>query len=175
MKFPWLAYSMLSDGCFCVACVLSGDKIGHSDARMKNIYRQPLTYWTSASTKFKEHQSKSQVNKDFILLLESYKKMFAKEAAKVHLLANKALKERTDSNRQKLISILDSVIFVDNKALHFMAIVMMQDRSNSNIRTTGTSKLFLITEYGVVTTSLKNTSKIVLEMQRIGATQYRMN
>ena len=116
-EFPWLAYSMLFDGCFCVPCVLFGDKIGHSDARLKTLYRQPLTYWTSASTKFKEHQSKSQVHKDSSLLLESYKKMFAKEAAEVHLLANKALKERIDSNRQKLTSILDAIIFCGQQGL----------------------------------------------------------
>ena len=104
---------MLFDGCFCVPCVLFSDKIGHSDARLKNLYRQPLTYWTSASTKFKEHQSKSQVQKDSSLLLESYKKTFAKEAAEVHLLANKALKER----RQKLTSILDTIIFCGQQGL----------------------------------------------------------
>ena len=58
-EFSWLAYSMLFGGWFCVPCVLFGDKIGHSNARLKNLYRQPLTYWTSASTNFKEHQSKS--------------------------------------------------------------------------------------------------------------------
>ena len=43
--------------------------------------------------------------------------MFAKEAAEVHLLANKALKERIDSNRQKLTSVLDTVIFCGQQGL----------------------------------------------------------
>ena len=57
------------------------------------------------------------MHKDSSFLLESYKKMFAQEAAEVHLLANKALKERIHSNIQKLTSVLDSVIFCGQQGL----------------------------------------------------------
>ena len=115
------------------------------------------------------------MHKDPSLLLESYKKMFAQEAAEVHLLANKALKERIDSNIQKLTSILDSVIFCGQQGLALRGHRDDAGYVELEHHDLGNFQALLYYRIWVVTKSLKNASEIVPEMQHTEAKQYTMN
>ena len=99
--FCWLAYSKFSDGCFCILCVLFSKNIGHSEARIKQLLKLPVSCWTSAREKFKQHCSKSLIHKDSVLMMESFKRRMEDQGKQVHVLASSAFKERIPSNRSK--------------------------------------------------------------------------
>ena len=110
--FPWLAYSKFSNGCFCVPCVFFAKKIGHSEARIKVLLKEPLCYWTSAREKLKQHSSKSLTHKDSVLMMEGFKRRMENSGEnEVHVLADSALKKRIEYNRSILASVIDCIVF----------------------------------------------------------------
>ena len=62
-KYPWLAYSKYFNSCFCVACSLFSNRIGKNSRKLTKLLSEPLTLWTSAVTKFREHEEKSNVHR----------------------------------------------------------------------------------------------------------------
>ena len=71
--FSWLAYSQYLDGCFCIPFLLFGRKTGHRvAARLKKLFTEPYTYWTSACSGFKDHEQRSAVHKDSVLIVENF-------------------------------------------------------------------------------------------------------
>ena len=63
VRFPWLLYSKYLDGAFCLPCVCFGIESGKNGAKLNKLFRSPLTFWTSACTKFQLHSSgKSEVH-----------------------------------------------------------------------------------------------------------------
>ena len=62
VRFPWLLYPKYLDGAFCLPFVCFGMESGKNGAKL-NKFRSPLTFWTSACTKFQLHSSgKSEVH-----------------------------------------------------------------------------------------------------------------
>ena len=61
----WLAYSPSHDGAFCKVPVLFGQESSSDKNASKfiKLVKTPLTFWTTASSKFNEHETKSQVHK----------------------------------------------------------------------------------------------------------------
>ena len=55
-RWSWLSYSKEVDGAFCVPCVLFGHQCGHNGTKLTKLYKEPLTNWQSATTKFEEHE-----------------------------------------------------------------------------------------------------------------------
>ena len=41
--FPWLAYSKLYDGAFCVPCVFFDASTGHNADKLTVLFKKPLT------------------------------------------------------------------------------------------------------------------------------------
>ena len=60
--FPWLAYSQLLDGAFCINCVLFGGESSHNATKLNHLFRSPLDCWSKALDKLKDHAIKSPIH-----------------------------------------------------------------------------------------------------------------
>ena len=63
-KFPWLAYSGVLDGSFCVPCVLFGRHIGLNSTKLNKLMKSPLTGWSAAVRRFNGRQCISDIHKN---------------------------------------------------------------------------------------------------------------
>ena len=109
--YPWLAYSKYLDGIFCIPCVFFfGKKSGHADDNLTKLFKEPLTYWTSASSRLKDHEANSKVHKDTTLLTQLFKQRMERDIVSIEELANSVRKQRIESDRMKLKSILKTII-----------------------------------------------------------------
>ena len=108
--YPWLTYSQYYNGCFCLPCVLFGRKTGQPDYKLINLYREPFTAWTHASERLKAHHTTSRLHKDAVILMELFKKRMQSEIVPIDVLAYSVRQERIAKNREKLKSILKTII-----------------------------------------------------------------
>ena len=85
----WLAYSKYLDGCFCISCLLFGGQTGHHDmAHLKKLFTETYTYWTSACSRFKDHESHSPLHQDSVLIMENFCQRVGKQQMPVIQIAN---------------------------------------------------------------------------------------
>ena len=108
--YPWLAYSKYLDGIFCIPCVFFGKKSGHVDNILTKLFKEPLTYWTSASGRLKDHEASSKVHKDTALLMELFKQRMKRDIVPIDELDNSVRKQRIENGRMKLKSVLKTII-----------------------------------------------------------------
>ena len=109
--YPWLAYSKYVDGCYCIVCALfaqRADQLGSN--KLTKLSKEPLTYWTSASSKLKDHQEKSPLHRDCVVLMNHFQQRMENEIVAVDVLANKVAQEIIKKNREKLNVILDTIV-----------------------------------------------------------------
>ena len=105
-RFPWLEYSKFVDGCFCVPCLLFGMRSGHNSGKLSKLFTEPLTLWTSAASKLRDHEEKSKLHQWSVLPW----KTMENKSLPVHQFAYKGLQNRIRQNREKLKPILKTVI-----------------------------------------------------------------
>ena len=104
--YPWLAYSKYVDGCYCIVCALFAQRANQLGSnKLTKLSKEPLTYWTSASSKLKDHQEKSPVHRDCVVLMNHFQQRMKNE-----IVANKVAQERIKKNREKLNVILDTIV-----------------------------------------------------------------
>ncbi len=53
--FPWLCYSALEDGAYCLSCVLFGHRFPGKSSRITRLVSSPFRYWNDAMSTFKRH------------------------------------------------------------------------------------------------------------------------
>ena len=111
--YPWLVYSKYLDGCFCLPCVLFANKTGHSHDKLNKLSKEPLTLWTSASTRLKDHQAKSKVHHDSVLIMKTFRKTMENRLTSVDALIT-SVKRETIAEKRK-ISILETIILCDQQ------------------------------------------------------------
>ena len=88
-----------------------GRQTGHNGAKLDKLFKSPLTYWTSACSKCKDHEQKSLMHRDSMLLLQQFKSVMEKKCPSVDLLADSALRARIKKNREILVPIVDGIIY----------------------------------------------------------------
>ncbi|XP_014352110.1 52 kDa repressor of the inhibitor of the protein kinase-like isoform X2 [Latimeria chalumnae] len=115
-QFQWLAYSPKHDGAFCVYCVLFAKAAGKIYHKLDKLYRTPLTYWTSACYKMKEHDL-SPTHKAAVITGKAFRE--AMEQGQHHISAQQDITNGRHmmGNREKLTSILKSIIFCGKQIL----------------------------------------------------------
>ena len=77
---------------------------------MINLYREPFTAWTHASERLKAHHTTSRLHKDAVILMELFKKIMQSEIVPIDILAYCFRQERIAKKREKLKSILKTII-----------------------------------------------------------------
>lgn len=110
-RFPWLAYSKYLDGAFCLPCVLFGRATGHNMQKLDKLFKSPLTYWTSASSKLKDHESKSTLHHFSMLQMDQLMSVMEKRQKPIEEIADSVRHARIRLNREKLKPILETVVF----------------------------------------------------------------
>ena len=108
--FPWLAYSNYLDGAFCIPCVFFGRNIGSNASKLDKLTKSPLTDWSSATTRLKLHEVKSEVHKTALLTMQEFIAMMENKTKSVARILDTALDAKINQNRQKLSSIVKTVI-----------------------------------------------------------------
>ena len=112
VRFPWLLYSKYLDGAFCLPCVCFGIESGKNGAKLNKLFRSPLTFWTSACTKFQLHSSgKSDVHGSAVLAMQEFTKVMRNEVVPIDQQLNQRMQAQVRENREKMKSIVKTVIF----------------------------------------------------------------
>ena len=87
-----LVYSPAKDGAYCKFCTLFGDTtIEKNCSKIERLVKVPVTFWTTACTKFKKHDTKSPLHKYAILKAESFEKVMSGHQASVAEQLNSAI------------------------------------------------------------------------------------
>lgn len=109
-KFPWLAYSESLDGALCKICVFFGNANSSKNAgKLDKLFKSSYTYWTGARYKFTTHE-KSQIHQNALLLYATFEKMVQQKIVPIEVCMNRATQKIIEENRNKLISITETVI-----------------------------------------------------------------
>ena len=91
-EHSWLVYSPHVDGAFCKVCVLFSIQSSDKNAsKCDKLVKSPLTFWTTASNKFKDHESKSQLHKSALIRADNFIKVVRQEAVPIKQLISSQL------------------------------------------------------------------------------------
>ena len=80
------------------------------DNILTKLFKEPLTYWTSASGRLKDHEASSKVHKDTASLMELFKQRMKRDIVPIDELDNSVRKQRIENGRMKLKSVLKTII-----------------------------------------------------------------
>ena len=110
MKFPWLIYSEILDGAFCINCLLFGGESTHNASKLKKLYKAPLTTWSTALQNFREHVEKSPIHHTATILASQFKLLMQQKATSIDVQLDSIWKKQIQKNRERLRSIVDAII-----------------------------------------------------------------
>ncbi|KAL4142011.1 hypothetical protein QTP88_004543 [Uroleucon formosanum] len=114
--YPWLAYSKIFKGTFCLYCVLFQTHVSHGGFQGQFI-NKPFQRYQKFLEKANNH-SKTQWHIESSIRFNDFINMTS-ENSSVHQMINTNYKNKIDANRKKLIPILSSLYFC---ALHNLPI-----------------------------------------------------
>ena len=109
-RWPWLRYSKLYDGAFCLCCVLFGKETGHNGTKLSNLFKEPLTNWKSAARRLEDHEKNSVVHRDSMVRLSSFENVMSGKTKGIDEQADRLKSERIDYNRKILRAMVETVI-----------------------------------------------------------------
>lgn len=115
--YNWLAYSAIEDGAYCLPCVLFGREVGVNAAKLDRLMNNPIKIWTSALTKFKKHETLSEVHKAAVVMAQDFRKSMESKSVPVQHQLDTAAGLRVLENRKKLASILKTIILCGRQNL----------------------------------------------------------
>ncbi|XP_065673054.1 52 kDa repressor of the inhibitor of the protein kinase-like [Hydra vulgaris] len=130
-QFSWLSYSPSEDGAYCLSCVLFGFKYFLKSSRCKNLFSEPVKHWPDAVSAFKRHyHEKKGKNNEHHLAVPSlpYNTLTIFSAVlntmngsiqSIDILNNKIYEKEVALYRDKLHSIVDSIIFLGRLNIAF--------------------------------------------------------
>ena len=105
-QYPWLAYSKYLDGAFCLPCVL----FGRNANNVGRLVKSPLTFWTSATGRFKKH-SHSETHNHAVLSMDNFVRVMRRQIVPVDQQLDNVMRQQIDKNRKILSSLFQTVIF----------------------------------------------------------------
>ena len=109
-RFPWLAYSAVANGGFCVTCVLFGGESTHNASKLQRLMTSALPPSASALQKLRQHCEKSSVHATATLRATQFKLMIENKALGIGVQLNTARQELIEKNRSRLHPIVDCII-----------------------------------------------------------------
>ena len=141
----WLVYEEMLDGALCLPCVLFGRRIGPNASKLDKLMKTPISDWSYACRKFKEHEAKSEVHKTALLRMQTFTEVFENKIKPVTQINNNILDNNVSQNRMKLAPIVKTVLFCARlDILHCVVIELIQATMIQKI--VGISKLSWISE-----------------------------
>eukprot|EP00112_Aurelia_sp_Birch-Aquarium-sp1_P017236 Seg3978.1 transcript_id=Seg3978.1/GoldUCD/mRNA.D3Y31 product="52 kDa repressor of the inhibitor of the protein kinase" protein_id=Seg3978.1/GoldUCD/D3Y31 len=109
-RFPWLVYSEVLDGAFCIHCLLFGGESTHNASKLQKLFKSPLVAWSSALQKFSDHAVNSQVHRTATILSSEFKRYMDQSSTPIDIQLDTLKNEQVRKNREKLRPIVDAVI-----------------------------------------------------------------
>lgn len=120
--FPWLCYSPLKDGAYCLSCVLFGDRFPGKTSKIKRLFSEPLTHWSNATYSFKQHAGvgtgqKKGLHDSTSTLFTSFLARMSGQIQSIDVLVDNNLRKTIAENRKKLVPIIDTIKLCGHLAL----------------------------------------------------------
>lgn len=116
-KYPWLSYSAKFDGAFCKVCVaFSNGEGGQGKQRLGKLVLSPLRQWKDALEIFASHHS-CQYHKNCSLQSEEFRKVMKGQQKNIGIQLHSQRNAEIDKNRQKLHSVIKTVILCGRQGL----------------------------------------------------------
>lgn len=117
-RFSWLVYSKKLEGAFCKMCVLfANETFGKgSSAKAGLLVNKPFIKWKNAIEYFKTH-SNADYHKLSTLRAEEFVKIIENKTFDVATQVDSFRKAQVIENRQKLIPIIETIIFCGRQEL----------------------------------------------------------
>ena len=111
-EFPWLTYSKVCDGAFCINCVLFGNanESSYGVHILTHLFKSPFCGWPKALQKFRNHAQKSHVHKSSSIKALQFRLNFESKAKPIDVQLNTIANERIEKNRKKLNPIVQAII-----------------------------------------------------------------
>ena len=109
VQYPWLAYSKQENGGFCLPCVLFSTR-GYHGSDPGVLVSRPLTMFTKALELLRKHVDKAY-HKEAVVKADEFLKVMTNKQPDIRSRLNQEMEDRVRSNRQKLASIFDTIIF----------------------------------------------------------------
>ena len=85
-------------------------RTGHNTGKINKLSSKRLTIWTSVSSKLRDHKEKSQVHRLSLMAMEEFRAVMEGIKAPVHKLAHRGRQKLIHENRQKLKSIVKTIV-----------------------------------------------------------------
>nr|CAH7760531.1 unnamed protein product [Callosobruchus chinensis] len=121
-KWTWLAYSAKFDGAFCKYCVFFSNYYGGVGKQpLGKLVEAPFNTWKDAVEVFSRH-STSEYHKFSFLRAESRLSIVENKTESIEIMLNSKLREQVQSNREKLIPIIETIIFCGRQGLSLRGI-----------------------------------------------------
>ena len=107
---PWLSYSK-SAGWYilCPMCCF-GRCFGSNASKLTKLMKAPLTEWSPASVRMKQHELKSDVHKTALLTMQKLIAVMENNTKSVARFLDSTLDSKINQNRQKLSSIIKTIL-----------------------------------------------------------------
>ena len=106
-------YSKYLDGLFCLPCALFGIESGKD-----KLFRSPLTFWTTAVTRFQNHSSgKCETHNFAVVAMANFKDMMSRRTVAIDQQLNQIVQRQIQENRQKIKSIIKTVVLCGQNAI----------------------------------------------------------
>ena len=105
--FPWLCYSLIEDGTYCMYCILFND--GSSGRRIQLVHT-PFNTWSDAQRSFRRHsESKTGTHSKSMDKYKEFLKQVSGKKDLAELQLSKLTVKQVDKNRKVLLSIIDAI------------------------------------------------------------------
>ena len=108
-SFLWLVYSKQTDGGFCLPCILFAPS-GYHGSNPGVLVTRPLTNFKKALEMLHKHTDKEH-HKVAIVRAEEFERSMSGQQPVIQQRMSKSLAERILTNRQKLSSIMKTILF----------------------------------------------------------------
>jgi hypothetical protein len=138
VEFPWLVYSKLENGGYCLPCVLFCTS-GYHSSNPGVLVSRPLTSFNKALELLRKHADKSY-HKDAILRSSNFQQVMSHQQQDIQSRLSQVRADQIASNRQKLISIFKTVVFCGRQNLALRGHrdnITDIERDHSNIKNHG--------------------------------------
>ena len=106
---PWLVYSEQKNGAFCTPCILFATS-GHHGSDPGILVRRPLASFSKALEVLSKHTTK-EYHKAAVVRADEFMQVMRNEQPDIHSRMSQDLADRIALNRQKLISIVKTIVF----------------------------------------------------------------
>ena len=115
--FPWLVYSKLLNGAFCIYCVLFGGESNHNSSKLMCLYKTPFDKWQDAIRRFNHHAEKSQIHATATERALNFRSCMENRTTSLNIQYDVLTTRQVETNREKLKPIVEAVMLCGRQSI----------------------------------------------------------